>query len=107
MESKDMLPDILRASDMLLRTLPSAIEDDALLQIESMLNDLHICAVQEGWSTDPERILLEALSQASMLAFHVKKLGPGGTRSPDFFKAIKQLSKLLSLLAIYMEERHG
>lgn len=80
------------------RTRPSAIDDKYILEVEGLLNEVYLQAIDEGWSSDLEEHALEALSMNAELSRAINS-NSGGEHDKDFFKTIKRLGKTLLLFS--------
>jgi len=85
-------------SNYLLRSLPSDLEVDIILQIESVLNDAYNHAYREGWYPRLTDAILEALSLSSSLS-DVAKRQFGSSYGADYFKTAKKLGQMLDLIS--------
>lgn len=80
------------------QTLPSAIDDSYVLEVEALLNELYLRISDEGQSPDLEEAILKALGMAAQLGRAVRR-NPGGEHDNRFFETAKRLGKALILIS--------
>lgn len=90
-------------SEKLVTAVPTNLPDDEIVELEGFLNDLYQYHLGLGGSTDLEDAIIQALSQASELAYKVKK-NPKAARDSAFFSSLKKLPRLLKVIRFYLEE---
>ena len=80
------------------RTLPSAIDDNCVLEVEALLNELYLRIGDEGQSPDLEEAILKALGMVAQLSRAIG-CNPSGEHDSKFFETAKRLGKALILIS--------
>ena len=91
----------------LLAMRPSLITDRDVLNLEILLNEAYLYAIQYEWSVDLQNAILDGLA-------HVTELNDIAQRNPDqprnryFYRNIKKLVSFLQIVAVFLiDEKIG
>jgi len=90
----------------LLAMRPSLITDGDVLNLEILLNEAYLYAVQYEWSVDLQNAILDGLARATELS-DIAQRNPSQPRSTFFYRNVKKLVSFLQVVAVFLIDENS